>query len=179
LDGSGIDVTLIQPFGRSGYMVANTYNWTEFEIAPGSQSLTVTTYGVDYYTASNIDPSAVPQIISQFVVNPKAFVPLNGVSISGPAGGTVNQAYSFTAVVNPGETTTPLTYTWEATGQPVSPVQTFSVSDTIDYTWTTTGTKTITVTTDNGATPVSDLHLIEISAASSGDNIFIPLVQKS
>jgi alkaline phosphatase D len=46
LEGSGIDARLIQ----GQYLGVHTYGWNEFEIAPGSQELKVTTYGVEPYT---------------------------------------------------------------------------------------------------------------------------------
>ena len=72
LNGSGIDATLIE----GDYLAAHTYGWTEFEIDSGTQALTVTTYGIDYYTEADLndDPDDVvdrtPEIVSQFVVNP-------------------------------------------------------------------------------------------------------------
>jgi phosphodiesterase/alkaline phosphatase D-like protein len=73
LNGSEIDASLLQ----GGYVVAHTYGWTEFEINKNTQILTVTTYGIDYYTVDELagDPNGVtsrtPEIISQFVVNPE------------------------------------------------------------------------------------------------------------
>ena len=72
LEGSEIDATLLQ--GR--YVATHTYGWTEFEIDQGSQVLTVTTYGIDYYTAAELETSPtdiinrMPAIVSQFVVTP-------------------------------------------------------------------------------------------------------------
>jgi len=76
LDNSPIQATLLQ----GDYMAVHTYGWTEFEIAADTQSLTVTTYGSDAYTASQLtnDPSSVtsltPQVVSQFRVTPVGFV---------------------------------------------------------------------------------------------------------
>ncbi|MDX2114465.1 MAG: alkaline phosphatase D family protein [Planctomycetota bacterium] len=70
LQGSGIPATLLQ----GGYTATNTYGWTEFDIDPLTQALTVTTYGIPYYTEADLlaNPSLIaglqPQIVSQFVV---------------------------------------------------------------------------------------------------------------
>jgi len=72
LENSGIDATLLQ----GEYIAAPSYGWTEFEIAPGTQKLTVTTYGVSPYTQADLlaNPEDIlsrePMIVSQFEVNP-------------------------------------------------------------------------------------------------------------
>ena len=73
LQGSSIDATLVQ----GSYVAVHYYGWTEFEVDEGTQELTVTTYGSDPYTQSDIDdnPEAVlaiqPAVISRFTVRPK------------------------------------------------------------------------------------------------------------
>ena len=71
LEGSGIDATLLQ----GQYIAAHNYGWSEFEIDPLTQVLTVTTYGVEPYTEAELlaDPtiaSRTPLIVSQFEVRP-------------------------------------------------------------------------------------------------------------
>ncbi|MEB3359018.1 MAG: alkaline phosphatase D family protein [Synechococcales bacterium] len=71
LEGSGIDATLLQ----GEYIAAHNYGWTEFDIDPLTQELTVTTYGVEPYTEADLlaDPaiaSRTPVIVSQFTVRP-------------------------------------------------------------------------------------------------------------
>ncbi len=72
LEGSEIDATLLQ----GAFLATHTYGWTEFDIAPGTGQLTVTTYGVNPYTEASLlanpDPilNAQPEIVAQFVVNP-------------------------------------------------------------------------------------------------------------
>jgi phosphodiesterase/alkaline phosphatase D-like protein len=70
LTGSNIPHSLL----AGGWTATHTYGWTEFEIDPVTQALTVTTWGVpsyDFTTLSN-DPAAIaaltPQIVSQFRV---------------------------------------------------------------------------------------------------------------
>ncbi|BAZ07476.1 esterase-like activity of phytase family protein [Calothrix sp. NIES-3974] len=58
------------------YIATHTYGWTEFDIDPVTQKLTVTTYGIDPYTRQQLqtNPSSVinrqPQIVSKFEVDP-------------------------------------------------------------------------------------------------------------
>jgi len=103
LDGSSINAELLQ----GDYLAVHTYGWTEFEIAPASQVLTVTTYGIPSYTATEMTttPSQLltqtATIVSQFRVIPQAtheiFLPI----IDGPfaAGGVA----SSDAVLKPNE----------------------------------------------------------------------------
>jgi phosphodiesterase/alkaline phosphatase D-like protein len=67
-----IDATLL----KGDYVALNVYGWTEFDIDQATQKLTVTTYGIPYYTEAQLkaNPSAIteltPTIVSQFAVNP-------------------------------------------------------------------------------------------------------------
>lgn len=67
-----IDARLLQ----GDYVAAHTYGWTQFDIDPTTQKLTVTTYGIDPYTEAELlaNPNAIidrtPRIVSQFEVNP-------------------------------------------------------------------------------------------------------------
>jgi hypothetical protein len=72
-----IDAQLLQ----GDYFVSHSYSWTEFDIDPVTQALTVTTYGIDGYTEEDVDPNnpnnkldevlaSQPTILSQFQVNP-------------------------------------------------------------------------------------------------------------
>lgn len=73
LAGSPLDARLC----RGDYLAVNTYGWTEFEIDANSQDLLVTTWGVDWYSRSELesDPDdvidRVPAIVSQFLVHPR------------------------------------------------------------------------------------------------------------
>ena len=73
LEPALIDARLV----RGKYLSINTYGWTEFVIDAVTRCLTVTTYGVDWYSveALTADPDAVigrqPRVVSEFVVQPK------------------------------------------------------------------------------------------------------------
>ena len=73
LDDSGLDVELVE----GGWFVCQTYGWTEFEIDAETQALTVTTYGIPYYTALMLEetPEDVlalePAVLSRFIVAPQ------------------------------------------------------------------------------------------------------------
>lgn len=73
-----VNATLLQ----GDYVAAHSYGWTQFDIDPATQELTVTTYGITPYTEDQIEanPGAItsqtPQIVSQFTVSPQ---PLDSV----------------------------------------------------------------------------------------------------
>lgn len=68
-----IDATLLQ----GDYYVGHSYSWSEFDIDPNTQKLTVTTWGIDGYTEEELlaNPDAIvnqtPRVLSQFEVNPQ------------------------------------------------------------------------------------------------------------
>jgi PKD repeat protein len=91
------------------------------------------------------------------------------VAISGPSSGIVSSTYAFTAMVNPITTTLPLTYVWQADGQTQTPItHTGGLNDSITFTWSTTGTYTISVTASNAAGSVIDTHAITITVSPGG-----------
>jgi phosphodiesterase/alkaline phosphatase D-like protein/predicted AlkP superfamily phosphohydrolase/phosphomutase len=56
---------------QGGYAAVFSYGWTEFEIDPRTQALTVTTYGITPYTVADTGPALaqrVPEVVSQFTV---------------------------------------------------------------------------------------------------------------
>jgi 3-phytase/alkaline phosphatase D len=67
-----IDAKLLQ----GDYVATHVYGWTQFDVDKDSQKLTVTTYGINPYTAADVlaNPNAItsrtPSIISQFEVTP-------------------------------------------------------------------------------------------------------------
>lgn len=61
---------------QGDYVALHTYGWTQFDIDADTQKLTVTTYGIPYYTEADLlaNPSAItnltPKVVSQFEVMP-------------------------------------------------------------------------------------------------------------
>ncbi|AFY73840.1 hypothetical protein Syn7502_01799 [Synechococcus sp. PCC 7502] len=98
-DPVGLDNNLSQANGlinakllKGDYVATNTYGWTEFNIDPTTQKLTVTTWGIDAYTRAQLEanPSAFtslqPQIVSQFEVTPNAVVADSKLTSIGTSG---------------------------------------------------------------------------------------------
>ncbi|UCE47936.1 MAG: alkaline phosphatase D family protein, partial [Phycisphaerales bacterium] len=67
-----IDAELLQ----GDYLACHTFGWAEFDVAPETQELLVTVYGVDAYSETDMlaDPNSVisrdPRVVSQFLVRP-------------------------------------------------------------------------------------------------------------
>lgn len=181
LAGSSIQATLLQ----GGYVAVHTYDWTEFEINQRTQVLTVTTYGIDFYTEAELlaNPldiiTRTPTIVSQFVVTPsQVLIPLDTVVITGSTIGITSTSYTFTATVSPINSTTPITYVWQASDQ-ATITQTNNLSDTISFSWSVTGVKTITVTAQNDVSLVKDLHPITIMVGTAErSRLYLPLILK-
>ncbi|OKH43816.1 hypothetical protein NIES2101_29550 [Calothrix sp. HK-06] len=62
---------------KGDYLSTTTYGWTKFDIDKETQKLTVTTYGIPFYTQAELkaNPDKItkqaPKIVSQFEVNPQ------------------------------------------------------------------------------------------------------------
>jgi uncharacterized repeat protein (TIGR01451 family) len=98
----------------------------------------------------------------------------SGVSITGPNQGFTNVGYDFTAQVTPVTTTQPITYTWQATGQSAVIHTGGGASDMVNFSWPVAGTKTVTVTANNGFGSVMNTAQITIKRYT----LYLPLVQK-
>jgi hypothetical protein len=125
---------------------------------PGTKTITVTAdngYGTPVTTTHTINitnPEKPPE--------PQA---VTTAAIAGQSEGTTNTTIPFTITVEPTTAATPITYTWQATGQDTVS-HTGALSSTVDFTWDTPGTKAITVTADNGyGAPVTTTHTINIT----------------
>jgi hypothetical protein len=90
------------------------------------------------------------------------------VTISGPTEGVVDAMHTFSATVGIANTTLPITYIWEAEDQEsVQQTNVDALTTTVGFVWDTPGTRSITVTADNGSSaPVVDTTQIEIVEAS-------------
>lgn len=89
--------------------------------------------------------------------------PPDSVSLAGTASGLPGTAHTFTATVSPGSASTPITYTWQADGQTLVTHTGRGTSDTIQFTWSTTGTKAITVTATNAGGTATNSRTILIN----------------
>ena len=89
--------------------------------------------------------------------------PPSSVVIAGPTAGFVQTGYTFTATVSPITTTLPITYVWQATEQ-LSMTNTGSLSDTVTFTWTTSGPQSIIVKAINEGGVASSTHAIAVGA---------------
>jgi hypothetical protein len=116
LDGSTIDATLLD----GNYVAAHSYGWTQFEINPTNQQLTMTTYGIKYYSASDIDTSItnqVPEVVNRFTVRPQKEVgPALTVSLVNGAVQIVWFSSSSNYILESADNLVEKTVTWSDTG---------------------------------------------------------------
>lgn len=60
-----------------GWVIGHSFGWTEFEIAPDDEKLTITTYGIPAYTPAQMRDqpqdilSLTPAILSQLIITPQ------------------------------------------------------------------------------------------------------------
>jgi len=92
--------------------------------------------------------------------------PPSSVNIGGPVTGTAWSNITFDATVSPASATTPITYTWQATGQSLVKHTGGGTSDTIYFVWYTTGTKSITVTATNALGSAANSRTITIDPST-------------
>jgi hypothetical protein len=81
-------------------------------------------------------------------LTPKA---ITGLSISGPPIVKIGETASFSAQVGPNIADTPITYSWEVTGQFILTATTSTLSNMVNYSWSTPGAKTVRVTASNAS----------------------------
>lgn len=131
-------------------------------------------------TDALVDFGALPEAVH--AVNPVAFVELTG-----PLTGTVNTSYTFTAAVEPIRGTGVITYSWQATDHTaLSNVMhqtaledNATISNTVIFTWTTPGVKTVKATAANAGNTVTANYTITIAPLPAVDHkLYLPVVQK-
>jgi hypothetical protein len=99
------------------------------------------------------------------------------VGIAGLTEGSTETSYSFTTTISPTTTTTPVTYTWEITDHDTI-TNTGGLQDTIVVTWSSSGSKVVTVTAVNHTgLAVSQSHTINIPEQQL--YLYLPFVNKN
>ncbi|MEM7034341.1 MAG: hypothetical protein AAF629_32660 [Chloroflexota bacterium] len=130
-----------------------TFYW----LSEGTKTVTVTT------------SNAVSQIVKTHTLtieapfNQPAIAP-EAILITGPTVGASLTKYVFTATVKPISTTAPLLFTWQASDLEAV-VHSNMTSDTVVFTWPTTGTKVITARAQNGTAIITGTHIVGIDTA--------------
>jgi len=127
------------------------------------------TPGETFPDATNgIQITVVSATISGYMVTVRnQFVEISGVDLAGPAQAYVEDSVMLTATVSPVNASQPVTYAWQASGQePIT--RTGTTQDVITFQWSEPGTRTITVTVDNGAAHFSDVHSVVIKTVPLG-----------
>jgi len=132
-------------------------------------------------TVVNVVISQVTKNINAtLAVCPTGPTPPSSVSLGGPVTGTAYSNITFNATVSPGSATTPITYTWQATGQALVTHTGGGTSDTIYFIWSMTGTKAITVTATNALGSATNSRTITIDPSTIVFDhwIYLPTVMR-
>jgi hypothetical protein len=95
------------------------------------------------------------------------------LTIAAPLTTEVGHSTMVQAQALPITTSLPLTYTWQATGQPTL-THTTSISDTVAYQWLTAGPVTITVQAANRAGAAFNRHTVVVIDER---RFYLPLLQ--
>jgi len=147
-------------YGGQGVTHTVAFTWEE----PGTRAITV--------TAQSTWGQA--QAVHSIGITP---APALTVALTGPATGAPGVDYTFLATANT-TATTPLTYTWEATGQPPVVQAGRGLTATVTFQWPDAGTKSITVTVAQGDERATDTHSIVLTTEAPKYTVFLPLVSK-
>lgn len=133
---------------------------------PGTKTVTLTVEncGGTVVTTHTVEIDTPPPVCD---------APLTDLTVAGPDLGARDALQIFTATVAPASATHPVTVTWEATDQtPVVQSGDFTAT-TLDWSWSATGTKQLTVTAENCGGTFTDYHVIEIVETSQLPDLFI------
>jgi hypothetical protein len=151
--------------------------WDVSNIVRGWYSGTISNHGIQlrpdpaHTTNRNFSALPSPKAARLTIAYHTCVAPLTNVTISGATSGVTGTQYTFTARPSPSKPTAPITYTWRATGLICGGIHQdpCPTSATFPFTFTTVGTKFITLTAKNcGGTTFTDTHQIVISAPPPG-----------
>jgi hypothetical protein len=148
---------------EDGTLDGSALNWTssrDGDLGTGSQLLVTLSSGqhVIGLAATDSSSSTVTSTVQITVNVPPALVPITGATT-----GRVGSTHGFSVSVDPIEATLPITYVWQATEQPsVTHASKLTITDSIEFTWTTPGAHVVTGTVSNAGGQVTSGHAITI-----------------
>lgn len=123
-------------------------------------------------TVTVIASNGAASVSSTWVVT--VYVAPSHVSLSGPTHGISQTVYSFQASVAPADTALPITYTWQASDQPLQGrAASASLTDTATFSWDIEGDKWVTVTASNAYGSVSQTHYLALGAPQTPEGVLV------
>lgn len=142
-------------------------------LAAGQGLRTIST-ARDYGVVAGFEARTSSKLSALF--KPQPPTALSSVEITGPAGNLlVDTSYTFTASVRPVTATLPITYVWEATGL-ANQTSTGGVENSVQFTWSSPGAKTVKVTASNRLGSKSDTYAVTIVEETRDFYIYLPLL---
>jgi hypothetical protein len=139
-------------------VAAHTDTFAAVWTTPGAKEVGV--------TASNAAGRATYSVsidIDDSTAHPPRPKPVTKVNINGATVGVVDDAYTFTATASPPTATLPITFVWQATGQPpVTHANVAAHTDTFSAVWTTPGAQGVGVTAINAGASASTAQIVTV-----------------
>lgn len=144
-----------------------------FHIGPGSSALDLAAAtGIDTDVDGELRPNGTRADIG---ADEFYCYGVSTVIITGPTSAVSGTGCLFAAMVSPPTATQLITYTWQATDQPITGRLVYSLSDRQTFTWAVTGSQRITVTATNCGGTADATYPVFVYAA----RIYLPLVMRS
>ncbi len=137
-----------------------TFNWS----TEGTQVVTVTVSNAAGSKSATLNVN----------VGGSATAPA-AVVITGTTSGVVGVSYSFTATVGPANTTEPLTYVWQASGQNTVTNTNGTLNNSVSFTWSSAGAKSILVLASNTAGSSTGTFTVTITVPNNPVPIILSL----
>jgi|GEM_PF-1802049 len=201
--GSGYpDLILGDPFYRRAYVLqggsartasadlselsdliihGDPYKFLGFDLSSGDldgdqrPDLIVSTWGVEEDTHPNKFKDAGKVFV--FYGDAQPGIAPAQVALAGPQTGLVGATYTFTATVTPAFASTPITFTWQASGHAPA-VHQGGLQDQASFSWNTPGVKIVKVTASNPAGSALASRTVTISVPHYTLNLPVILLNR-
>lgn len=167
------------------YLVSGGGSRVDYWCDPHAEWLAVSRCSQDYglYNRLSVDGDQITidavtsrgTITDTYLLTKSLTVPVDNVSISGPASALINSNLSFVATAQPLAVTAPLTYTWRASNQTTT-TSVSGLESKASFRWAEAGPQSITLTVANGWGVATNMYTVTI--ISGEHQIFLPAVTK-
>jgi hypothetical protein len=143
-------------WSKQGRSYAQTYSWN----SSGVKNITVTAWN---------DRGRVTATHTITVG-----LPLDSISVAGPATAVVDRSYAFTVTALPSGTQTPITYIWDVTDNGRHQYDGAGITQSKSFTWHTSGRKAVRVIAQNPLGTVIKTVFVNISVPLKGAELTGP-----
>ena len=131
------------------------------------------------WTVPGLKTIAATASVSAALASATRLVLAFDVIASGPPQGDTDSTYTFDATLSPADTALPVTFTWQATDLDLVTHPDVGATAAITFTWTTSGTKTVTVTATIDGESAQATHVTAIKELVLDEFTFLPLMLRN